>query len=89
MVNNENKTHYILEILANDYGFRGLVINAKTKLVERRTAVHKTRNDAFNALTELVEAFLTSYPEADILGVSMINKEAVVNANMVRGLFED
>lgn len=89
MANDENKTHYTLEILANDGGFRGLVINTKTKLVERRTAVHKTKNDVFNALTELVEEFLNSYRDADVLGASLINKEAVINANLVRGLFEE
>ena len=43
---------------------------------------------ADNALSELVEAFLTSYPKADILGVSMINQETAISACMVRGLFE-
>ncbi|BAS48364.1 hypothetical protein AANUM_1133 [Aggregatibacter actinomycetemcomitans NUM4039] len=79
---------YMLEVLANDGGFRGLIIDTKTKLVERRTRIQKTKTDAFNALSELVEAFLTSYPKADILGVSMINKETVISAGMVLGLFE-
>ncbi|WP_257824236.1 hypothetical protein [Aggregatibacter actinomycetemcomitans] len=79
---------YTLEVLANDGGFRGLIINTETNLVVRRTAINKTKTDAFNALTELVEAFLTSYPEADILGVSMINQETAISAGMVRGLFE-
>ncbi|WP_233139344.1 hypothetical protein [Aggregatibacter actinomycetemcomitans] len=79
---------YTLEILANDGGFRGLIIDTKTKLVERRTRIQKTKTDAFNAFSELVEAFLTSYPEADILGVSMINQETAISAGMVRGLFE-
>nr|WP_308219535.1 YqaJ viral recombinase family protein [Aggregatibacter actinomycetemcomitans] len=38
---------YMLEVLANDGGFRGLIIDTKTKLVERRTRIQKTKTDAF------------------------------------------
>ncbi|MBN6075756.1 hypothetical protein HYE60_10975 [Aggregatibacter actinomycetemcomitans] len=79
---------YTLEVLANDGGFRGLIINTETNLVVRRTAINKTKTDAFNALTELVEAFLNTSPNNEIKGVSKIDGAFFVSQKSVRGMDE-
>lgn len=88
MANIENESGYILEILPNDGGYRGLLINAVSGIVERRTRVNNTKELACMALESLVEEFVTSYPKADILGVSKIDDEIMIKLNFVRGLFE-
>ncbi|WP_109064356.1 hypothetical protein [Aggregatibacter kilianii] len=88
MANIENESGYILEILPNDGGYRGLLINVVSGIVERRTRVNNTKELACMALESLVEEFVTSYPKADILGVSKIDDEIMIKLNFVRGLFE-
>ena len=66
----DKATEYILEVLANDGGFRGLLINKKNGLVERRTKVNDTKESAFMALEELITTFLNTYPNNVIKGVS-------------------
>ncbi|MBN6068865.1 hypothetical protein HYE54_12440 [Aggregatibacter actinomycetemcomitans] len=77
---------YTLEVLANDGGFRGLIIDTKTKLVERRTRIQKTKTDAFNALTELVEEFLNTYLDNEIKGVSKLDGAFFISQKSVWGM---
>lgn len=48
---------YTLEIIKNGGGWRGLLINFKTELVERRTVIFKQKNQVIDALVDLIEEF--------------------------------
>lgn len=81
---------YTLEIIKNGSGWRGLLINFKTELVERRTVIFKQKKQAIDALVELIEEFKKSEKEALIQGVTVISKtEISIDIGWIRGIDDE
>ena len=81
---------YTLEIIKNGGGWRGLLINFKTELVERRTVFFKQKKQAIDALVELIEEFKKSKKEALIQGVTVISKtEISIDIGWIRGIDDE
>lgn len=81
---------YTLEIIKNGGGWRGLLINFKTELVERRTGICKQKKQAIDALVELVEEFKNGEKEALIQGVTVISKtEISIDIDWIRGIDDE
>lgn len=81
---------YTLEIIKNGGGWRGLLINFKTDLVERRTGIYKQKKQAIDALFELVEEFKNGEKESLIQGVTVISKtEMRIDIDWIRGIDDE
>nr|DAO04428.1 MAG TPA: hypothetical protein [Bacteriophage sp.] len=80
------KPEYIVEILANCGGFRGLIINKDTGLVERRTKVHESKDFALDDVTDTAARFYHSSPSKTVRGLALIDGVYVLLKEYVRGL---
>ena len=80
------KPEYIVEILANCGGFRGLIINKGTGLVERRTKVHESKDFALDDVTDTAVRFYHSSPSKTVRGLALIDGVYVLLKEHVRGL---
>ena len=80
------KPEYTVEILANCGGFRGLIINKGTGLVERRTKVHESKDLALSDVTDTAARFYHSSPSKTVRGLALIDGVYVLLKEYVRGL---
>ena len=80
------KPEYTVEILANCGGFRGLIINKGTGLVERRTKVHESKDLALSDVTDTAVRFYHSSPSKTVRGLALIDGVYVLLKEHVRGL---
>ena len=86
MARSGNEQRYTLEIIKNGNGYRGLLINFKTQLVEYRTEIEKDKESAFYALESMIATFKEKYKKTQIQGVSMVDGVACVDRDWIVGI---